>query len=422
MGMDQSGVQTISTAYEEFLKNNDDTKLRESIKLTRSWAVLFATIGFIFCIAFSCPISLMTFSNTEHTIDFVFLSPTVAMATMTCGEMAILKATRQLKRIAFLSSANIIVGIFTCIPLYIAWGFRGIIPAMLLCLFVQMCIVMYFSYKNNKPEFCFEKAFLSTGKAMILLGSALVLQGIIAHGTKLAVQSYINTRGSLTDVGLFNAMSIMISSYLGLFASAIHSDYYPRLAGVFKDYDARRNTVTRQIDVIQLFTAPLIVIMLTCLNILIPILLSNEFCAMIPAIQIALISCLTRSMSQPLAYMPLAGGEPKSFLMMDMVDFALMLVTYTTCYTLWGLTGLGIGIFLYNILDLLWCYLFARIKYGVSPNKRNVLFLITQTAIIFGTYMSVNIFSGFTYFVACICAVALSGTVSLKLFQVIKKE
>lgn len=422
MGMDQSGVQTISIAYEEFLKSNDDTQLCNSIKLTRSWVVLFAVIGLLFCSIFSCPISLMTFGNTEHTLDFVFLSPAVAMATIICGETAILKATRQLKRIAFLSSVNIIIGIVTCIPLYILWGFRGIIPAILLCLLVQMSVTMFFSYKNNKPEFCFEKAFLSTGKAMILLGGALVLQGIIAHGTKLGIQSYINTNGSLADVGLFNAMTTMISSYLGLFAYAIHTDFYPRLAGVFKDYDARQQTVTRQIDVIQLFTAPMIVVMLSCLHILVPLLLSSDFNAMIPALEIALISCLTRSMSQPLAFMPLAGGEPKSFLALDVVDYALMLATYITCYALWGFIGLGFGIFLYNILDLLWCCLFARVKYGVSPNKRNVLFLIIQTIIILCTYMAATTLSGVTYIIACVCAVSLSAAVSLKLFQVINRE
>ena len=422
MGMDQSGVQTISIAYEEFLKTNDDTQLRNSIKLTRSWVILFAFIGIIFCSIFSSPISMMTFGNTEHTLDFVFLSPAVAMATTICGEMAILRATRQLKRIATLSSVNIIIGIVTCIPLYIIWGFRGIIPAILLCLFVQMCITMFFSYKNYKPEFCFNKAFLSTGKAMILLGGALVLQGIIAHGTKLGIQSYINTNGSLSDVGLFNAMTTIISSYLGLFAYAIHSDFYPRLAGVFKDLDSRKNTVMRQIDVLQLFTAPMIVLMLSCLNILVPLLLSSDFNTMIPALEIALISCLTRSISQPLAFLPLAGGEPKSYLALDIVDYALMLVTYITCYALWGLTGLGFGIFLYNILDLLWCCVFAKIKYGVSPNKRNVFFLIIQTAIIFGTYILATMFSGITYIIGCICAISLSVIISLKLFQVINQE
>lgn len=95
--------------------------------LVRSWVALFAIAGIFACILFAYPLSVSTFGDTEHIIGYMLLAPAVGMATITCGEMAILKATRQLKSIASLSTINIITSIFTNVPLYYLYGMKGVI-------------------------------------------------------------------------------------------------------------------------------------------------------------------------------------------------------------------------------------------------------------------------------------------------------
>ncbi|MBO5640971.1 MAG: oligosaccharide flippase family protein [Prevotella sp.] len=422
LGMDQSGVREISVAYEQWKETGNREPLNNSITLVRTWVALFALLGALVCLLFAYPLSLATFGNADHWINYMLLSPAVAMATITCGEMAILKATRKLKVIASLSTINILVGACTNIPLYYLYGMRGIIPAIMLFGLCQMIIVMYFSFKDTPPKLRFEKTFLLIGKPMLILGGAFVIQGFLEHGTKLAIQAFINNRGSLEDVGFYNTSTMIISVYLGIFASSIAADYYPRLSGIFADERKRALTVSRQIDVIQMLTAPMLMMFLVGAHIIVPLLLSEEFTGIIPILEIALASCLMRSVSQPLAFMPLAAGNSKMFLFVDIIDFSIMFACYTTCYALFGLIGLAYGICLYNLADLLWVVICMKYKYNVQPNIRNVAFLVIQTLLLIGTSIIVQVFNGVTYWLAGILMILLSVFVSFILYNKIRDE
>lgn len=417
LGMDQSGVREISVAYEQWQETGDREPVNRAIALVRSWVALFALLGAVVCLLLAYPLSLSTFGDASHWTNYLLLSPAVAMATITCGEMAILKATRRLKVIASLSTVNIIVGTCTNIPLYYLYGMRGIIPAILLFGLCQMLIVMYFSYKDMPPQLRFEKAFLLIGKPMLLLGGAFVIQGFLEHGTKLSIQAFINHHGSLEDVGLYNSSTMIISVYLGIFASSIAADFYPRLSGIFNDEKKRALTLYRQIDVIQMLTAPMLVAFLIGAHIIVPLLLSEEFAGIIPILEIALVSCLIRSMSQPMAFMPLAAGDSKMFLFVDIIDFALMFICYTTCYAFLGLIGLAYGICLYNLADLLWVVACMKYKYNVRPNGRNITFLLIQTLILLATYFLMKTFGGISYWLAGALMTLTSASVSFLLYK-----
>ena len=423
LGMDQSGVREISVAYETWQKTGDRSAMEETVMLVRTWVVVFAVFGALVCLALAYPLSVMSFGDGEHWLSFMVLSPAVAMATMTCGEMAVLKATRKLKAIASLSTVNILVGMLTNIPLYYLYGMKGVIPAILFYGFCQMLIVMHFSYKDTPLQLRFDRIFMLTGKPMLLLGGAFVLQGFLEHGTKLAIQAFINNcGGSLEDVGLYISTTMIISTFLGIFASSITADFYPRLSGVFADKKERSLTLCRQIDVLQMLTAPMLVAFLVGIHIIVPLLLTDEFVDVIPILEIALVSCLVRSMSQPMAFMPLAAGDSKMFLFVDVVDFMLMFLCYTVCYAVFGLMGLAYGICVYNVLDLLWVVVCMKHKYGVMPNMRNVLFLVVQTVLLLAALMVVKNTEGVMYWLLGSLVTIVSALMSYIMFVRIKNE
>ena len=397
MGMDQSGVREISVAYEKWQETGERDSLDNTIMLVRSWVALFAIVGILVCFLFAYPLSISTFGNSEHVVSYMLLAPAVGMATITCGEMAILKATRQLKDIASLSTINIALGFVTNIPLYYLYGIKGILPAILFFSVCQMFIATRISYRNFPIRLCFKKIFLAIGKPMLLLGGAFVLQGFLEHGTKLAIQAFINMHGNISEVGLYSSATMIISIFLGVFASSIAVDFYPRLSGVFADEEKRALAVQRQIDVLQLFTAPSLVAFLISLDIIIPVMLSSEFDGVIPILQIALATCLTRSISQPMAFIPLAAGDSKMFLFVDIVGFALMYSIYTTCYSLYGFIGIAYGICIYNFLSLIWVISCMKLKYNISPNPRNLIFFLFQTIILAIASYSTGLEYGIAY-------------------------
>jgi O-antigen/teichoic acid export membrane protein len=166
----------------------------------------------------------------------------------------------------------------------------------------------------------------------------------------------------------------------------------------------------------------MLVAFLIGIHIIVPVLLSYEFIRVVPVLEIALISCLTRSLSQPMAFMPLAAGDSKFFLFVDIIDFILMFAVYTTCYAEWGLTGIAYGICTYNLLDLIWVAVCMNIRYGILPNMRNILFFIIQTIILFCAFLTIKNTNGITYWTGGCMLTAISVCISYFLFRTIKHE
>lgn len=421
-GLDQSGTREISIHYEEYQNTGCNINLLNRIKVLRSYMLICAVLGTIICICFAYPLSLLTFSDTSHTIEYIILSPAVGITTLTYCEMTILKSTRQLKRIALLSTLNVVIAIITSVPLYYIWGLNAILPVIIFSLFFQFVITASLSYKQYKPRFSFNKQFLHTGKKMFTLGIALMIQGIIAHFARLGIQSYININGSLSDVGFFNSTQVIISTYLGIFAASISVDFFPRLSGIYHDIEQREETIHRQTDILQMFTAPIIVIFILGLNIIIPLLFSSEFTPVIPVLEVALITCLARSVATPIQYLPLAAGHSIIYLVVDLISYIIMSSIYICFYKQYGLIGIGYGICIFNIIDLLWAMMYSKILYNILPNIRNIVFLIIQTIIFSIAFIIVRYTTEFIFILLSITIVTISLLTSFILWNRINKD
>lgn len=366
LGMDVSGVREISQAYE----SNDHTKVENTILLTRSWVLLLALVGAMICFALSEPLSWMTFSDFNHTWDFALLAPSVAFSTLACGEMAILKGVRQLKALAVISVLDVFAGIFTTIPVYYIWGMAGIVPAIVLLTLAMYLIVIAYSYRKYPLHLDFKRKHLSKGFPMLMIGLSFVLAGMASHGTELAIRTYLNKVASLHEVGLYSAAFTIVMTYGGVVFASLDNDYFPRLSGAFSNIAKRRETMNKQIEVLLMFIIPLVCVMMLALPIAVPLLFSNEFNDVIPMAQIASLGLLFRAVYLPVGYMPLAAGDSKSFLGLEVVSYVIVLACVIIGYHFYSLLGAGIALAASNFVDLIVSLSFVRWRYSVSINMR----------------------------------------------------
>ena len=99
MGLPMSAVRELSAVYEQ----GDHKLLCHKIRIIRMWTLLTALIGMLLCMVLSPLLNRFTFAVGNHTLQFVFLAPTIAFIALAAGESAILKATRQLRALALQS-------------------------------------------------------------------------------------------------------------------------------------------------------------------------------------------------------------------------------------------------------------------------------------------------------------------------------
>ena len=96
LGVAVSAVRHISELYNA----GDEASLVHYIKVVRAWCLVAACLGVALCLSVAPMLNLMSFSWGNHTWHFFLLAPAVAMAAVTGGEMAILKATQRLRQLA----------------------------------------------------------------------------------------------------------------------------------------------------------------------------------------------------------------------------------------------------------------------------------------------------------------------------------
>ncbi len=369
LGLDVSGIRGISRRYEEWRNAQEEcekalikAQMEGEISLLRSWVLLLALVGTLVCMLLAEPLSYFTLHDCSHVWAYVLLAPAVGLSTIVCGEMTILKATRRIALVATLSVFFVILAIIISLPLYYCWGTNGIIPALILLYLGEAILVMVVSYRRYKPRFSFNRKDLRPGIPTLQLGIAFALSGMFTHGTQLAIKSFF---GDPALTGLYSAGYTTMATVGSIVFASLDSDFYPRLAGIFSNISERRTTVFRQIRVAFSMILVVALFVIVFLPYLIPILYSDDFSPIVPMAQIAMVSLMFRAFYLPFSILNLAAGESRLYLVLEIVSNAIIIVCVLPAYHWFGLTGIGIGILIAQIIDTIISYIVAKVKYGI---------------------------------------------------------
>lgn len=405
LGLDVSGVRGVSAAYEKWAEAGSDEEkaicrrnISVQVAVLRSWVLLLALAGVLACMLFAAPLSYFTFGDYDHTWGYVMLSPAVGFSTVTCGELAVLKGLRKLRSLATVSVMNVVAGIVVTIPMYYLWGIDGVLPAILAFGLTAMILTVAFGNEAERFQLVFTKEELRKGHKALSVGFNFVMCSIIGHAALLCIQAYLNNHASLKTVGFYNAGYTLTMTYVGLVLAAMETDYFPRLSGVISNIKERTDILLKQQDVTIILVTPMLAAMIVALPLITPLLLSAKFACIVPMAQIATIGMLFRAIYLPNAYMSLAAGDNKTFLLINTfgaVDSLLVLVGYET----YGLFGTGMALTVQNLLDMILVLGISRWKYGVRFTTRRIMDIALFTLFLSGTYAICLYTDGWLYWV-----------------------
>lgn len=408
-GLPMSAVRTVSEEY----SRGDSATLTHAVSVVRLWCFASAVLGTLVCLLLSPLLSWFTFSWNGHTLHFILLSPVVGLTAITGGELAILKAMRHLRNLASISVINMLTSLALSVPVYYFFRSKAIVPLLVLLALVQMATTIAYSFKVCPPSWAVSRQLWRDGFGMIKIGLAFVAAGVIDAGAEFLIRSYLNNVAQIGMVGLYNAGFMVSMTYVGLVFSAMETDYFPRLSGVNNLGVTFRTTVSRQIEVMLLLISPLLVAFMVSLPVLVPLLFSDKFLPIIDMVRIVILAMYFRALKLPVQYVPLAKGDSKSYMILEAVSECCILVGVVTLFSLYGLTGAGIGLFLASLCDLIVTFAYARWRYGYSPSSRVVTFMAVQFPIGVAAFVATSALGGASYWLAGALLTVVSGAYSL---------
>lgn len=404
MGIPTSGVKTIAEAYDG--GHTDDMVNR--VRLIRSWSVVAALLGMLVCAVLAPLIDSFTFNWGAHTKHFLLLAPTVALMAINGGEMAVLKAVRQLRVLAKISVYNIFAVLLLTVPLYYLFGEAAIVPSLFLAALIQTLLTLWCSWRLYRPQFDFSRKHLSAGGSMIKLGLSFVVVGMMGSGMEFLIRSFLNTSGSLAIVGLYNAGYMMTMTYGGMIFTAMETDYYPRLSAIREPGEAMSCCVNRQIEMSLALMSPMLLAMLFALPLLLPLLLSGKFMPVLGMMQFSVMALLVRAIKLPIAYIPLGRGDSRSYMLLEGIYVVMILPLMYVCFHLWGLTGTGVALLVGAVLDMVVLMAYNHHRYAYAPSATTLRCMGLQMVLVVVGYALVRLAQGWAYWAAAPVLICLS--------------
>lgn len=388
LGIGFSAIRDIAQAYE----SGDEEKMSQTLTIFRRWVWLTGILGMLTTIVLAPWLSEWTFGNKDYTWEFIYLSITLLLGSISSGQMALLRGTRKLKETAKSSLTGGILGLFSSIPLYYLYGIKGIVPALIVASVTTLFLSWWYSRKIKIfPVSVSLKETWAGGFVMVKLGIMMTLTGLIGSGVSYLVNAFISNKGGISEVGLYNAGWGITNQYVSLVFAAMAADYYPRLAGIQHDNKKLRDAVNQQAEVAVLIIAPIMILYLSSLPILIPLIYSSKFLEVIPFTQWVVLGMILKATSWTLGFIILAKGDTKLFFVTELTSNILLLATNLGGYHVWGLEGIGIAFVLLYFFYLILLLIIVRKKYEFTFSKEfkrifNIQYLISIVAFIFAFY------------------------------------
>lgn len=409
MGISFSAVRHVS----ELFDTGDEERIAHFVKVVRAWSLLTALLGMLVCIVAGPLLSSYTFSWGDHTLHFIMLAPAVGLTALCGGETAILKGARQLRPLAMIQLAMVFVSLIITVPIYYLFGQTGIVPVMVLMALATMLLTLRYSYRLYPLKLSGSRGILGEGMEMVRLGVAFVLAGVLGSGAEMLVRAYLNVKGDLDTLGLYNAGFMLIVTYAGTVFSAMETDYFPRLSACCHDRGQMMLTVNRQIEVSFLMMAPMLVGLIVALPILIPMLFTNEFLPVVSMAQVAVFSMYIKAVSLPISYLMLARGDSVAYLCMEAIDDVLLVLLMIACYDRWGLFGTGVALTLSYFIDIIIAYVYTYLRYGYRVSLQVMQYLAIQTPLGIGAYLLTFVDQPFIYWALGVMLFMASTAISL---------
>ena len=372
------------------------SKTTEVIRILHTFIILFSLLGASLCFIFSPVLSELIFNTSGYTIVFMVLSLGVIFEALSNDLITIFQGLRKVKELAKASLIGAFFSLIVIIPIIYFWRETGIVYAIVVSYFVVF-LVYGFYYKKcvriNINRLSTKRELLTDGGPMVKMGTLLMVSYAVYSLLTLLLNSIINYRGGIDEVGFYNAANNCTYGNIVIFTSILTSDFYPRLAALQTDREKFNIIFNQQIELLLLVLLPIICIFIVLSEQIVLLLYSDDFLIIVTYIKILAISLLYRLVWQACSMVILSHGKQKIYLIYDaLIANGGFFVANVCAYYLFGMLGLCYSCILSSVLIMTILLIALKKNFSVSFSKNVIKLMITSTIIISLNYLSTELF------------------------------
>lgn len=372
LGVDTSGVKEIADTE----ANKSQEEHVKTISTFRLWFSLTAFLGLFICVAFCFPISLWAFQTPQYAMHVAGLSLCVFYGILATGRSVILQGLRQIGYMAKAGIWTALASLIIIVPMYYFMGTRAIVPSLIIgsLLFYIFSDYYFRKLKIKKVSVNNQEAF-EVGTNTLKLGLYILISSILSTIAMFIIRTYIARVDSIEYAGLFQAVWVITTVYLGLILKSMGADYYPRLSAISDQNNAVKTLVNEQSYIAILVSLPIIVSMILFSKFILTLFYSTEFIAASELLRWQLLGSIFKIISWPLAFILLAKNKGKLFLISEVIFYASYLSAAYLLYSTYSINAFGIAYLVAYIIYLLTVFVMAKYltKFEWAPEITSII-------------------------------------------------
>ena len=383
-GLYNAALDMISSATQLNLRNSAVREIaqygeeRKSIDVIvgviRRWAVLLGLLGSFIVLVGAPLLSRWTFGDDSHAMAFVWLSIVMLLYSLTGGESAILQGTRRLNQLAASSIWGTVIGTLISIPLYYFYHLRSIVPSLIVFALANFVAVFCVRYRAASRVSLPVSTVIEKGRGLIVLGAFLTVSAFVTQLSSYIFMAYVNHAGGEEAVGFYQSGFTLINKYLGLIFTAIAMEYFPRLSAVSTSNRRLGVFSNHETGIVLVTMLPAVILFIAFRQLIVTVFFSTEFDVIYDYVSWGAVGSIFRGVSWCMAYVILARGDGKLYLLTELSSCVFYLLFNYILYSRFGIDGLGyayvLWYFAYTAVVVAVCWK----RYGIALS-RNVVIL-----------------------------------------------
>ncbi|OEE51103.1 O-antigen translocase [Vibrio splendidus] len=388
MGLNISGVREVALTREDMYKSQ---VVRKAIVYLNIILAIFALLTIY---TFRVRLSEWIFNNEDNQWHLILVGFAIFMALISNSQLIVLQGFREIEAQAKIKIwGAIIATIFGLTFVYFfdesgVTGFVATVP-------IVTCILGFY-YSRGLPTLGSYKITIKelslVWKTILGLGAIYMLSSAMGEGTKLLVRNILDSKFGIESVGYFQASWSISMTYIGFILSAMAADYYPRLASMSNNRLKTNELVNQQTEIALIFSAPILLVMLSYAPLAIRLLYTEQFFPSIEILRWQVLGDILKVMSWPLGFIILAKGNSIVFFGMELIwNFSYVIFVYLGV-DYFGVEATGYAFLISYLLYYMSVYVFVTNKFKFKLTKKNknsgIIIVITSLSILTASYIN----------------------------------
>lgn len=384
MGLRQSAVRDVAQSADK------PSRLARIAVVVRRWSRLTGALGAVVVSAMCLPLSMWFFGDTSRWYMFALLSAALLLNAITGGEQALLQGSQRLKALLRSTAWGSVAGLALSVPLYRWCGLTGVVWSVIAYAVAGCVAVLCHRLRSDAKPVLKRREVWGEGAGFMRLGMWMAVATFITNMAQMTFLAYLGHVASLTEVGYYQGGVTLVVRYMGLIFTAMGMEFYPRLAANAFSPMRTCTFVNHEARVLLTVLVPVMALFLLGRQWIVLVLYRPEFEAMIPFISWAVLSCVFKATSWSMAYVMLARGDGRMYLLTEATDAVAGLLLCIVGYHCFGLAGVGVAYIIWYLLYTLMVWGVYRLRYGMRLSGSLLLLISVVFALGFGCLMAMD--------------------------------